>query len=553
MEIFVCRDYPLKLFGFRFEKECCVIFEAMTAHGRGRMDHGKNIVTPDRTENAEFVSYYDPMNTEYEGSIAFVGAAVSGAAAAILPQSVRISVSGVSPSNGAVFFLGASMNERYIKDIVEKINVPFYENERTKAREFALSMIPPIKIDVKNGSLSAFMPFCAYQAFASRFIARSGFYQSGGAYGFRDQLQDCLCIVYSSPQTVRTHIIRCAARQYQDGSVQHWWHPLFGAEGSKGLKSRCSDDYLFLPFVTADYVKKTSDRSVLFQEIRYLDSPPLEEAERYESAEKSGIKETVFKHCLRALSYGEKFGKHGLILMGSCDWNDGFSHVGREGRGESVFSTLFYIYTVDSFMYLLEEYEPRAAEYYKDLVKKIRASFEKHCFDQDHYIRAFYDDGSSMGKSGDEACGIDLLPQSFAAITGCGDKDAVSLSLKRIYERLYDKKYKIIRLFSPAFGPDTKYAGYINAYPKGLRENGGQYTHAAVWAAKAMLDAGETEIGLEFMSALNPASRCSDHFLAERYKAEPYFISADIYYAKGLEGRAGWSLYTGSAAWYYKV
>ncbi|MBQ7647283.1 MAG: hypothetical protein IJS94_08450 [Clostridia bacterium] len=548
LEMFACEKYPLKLIKFTFLKDCSVIYEIRTC--------GSTVMMCDEGGRS-YVKYYDYRNSEYPGSTSFAGAFLPNRKGRSVPSvqsgTVRIETEHGFQDGYTVFYLGASLNENGIPAMIRCIDNDFYEKERKLSSAFARSVVPPLSLKMKSENASRFLPFCAYQAAASRFYARTGYYQSSGAYGFRDQLQDCLCLVYSRPGDVRTHLIRCAAHQYAEGDVQHWWHPSSGNHASKGLRSKCSDDFLFLPFVTADYIRITGDESVLFVNVRYLTSPVLKENERYEQPEISDRKETLLKHCLRALSYGERFGKHGLLLMGSCDWNDGFSAVGTEGKGESAFSTLFYMYTIREFMFILKKYEPEAMKHYEKIDSALESSFEKNCFANDRYRRAFYDDGTPMGREGENGCEIDLLPQSFAVFAGCKNIERILKSLDTVYNKLFDSKYKLIRLFDPHFGDGTRYAGYINAYPGGIRENGGQYSHAAVWAAKAMLEAGKREEGLEFISALNPVTRCSDPFLSEKYRAEPYFISADIYYTDGVYGRGGWSLYTGSAAWYYKV
>lgn len=459
----------------------------------------------------------------------------------------------VASGRETVYFLGGAACETACTRIAAMLRAPgAFEAEREKALAFAAKLIPPMRLHSKSLPLDLmFNGFVPYQAFACRFLAKSAFYQSSGAYGFRDQLQDCLALVYADPQTVRVHLLRCCAHQYEQGDVMHWFHPFNGS----GVRTRCSDDYLFLPFVTADYVQKTGDWSVFEPKVAYLVSEPLREGEneRYEQPARSALRENLYLHCMRALAYAEQFGPHGLCRIGSCDWNDAFSAMGVKGRGESVFVSFFLILTLRAFEPVMAHFgDEEAISHYRTLAESLLRALDEHALCGDRYARAFCDDGSAVGVAGNEECEIDLLAQSFAAMT-MGRTPETERAMFTAYEKLFDRTHGILRLFTPAFDKTRQKVGYIRSYPPGIRENGGQYTHAAVWGAKAFFSIGRPDIGLQLINALNPAARCTDPEAAAAYRGEPYVLSADIYAARGNEGRAGWSWYTGAAAWYYRV
>lgn len=447
----------------------------------------------------------------------------------------------------AVFALGGC-DRKDLEPLLKELPDLSPDEEQSGAEAFARAMRPPIDFRThsraQNLLLGRFLP---YQIGASRFHARASFRQSGGAYGFRDQLQDCLALVYADPQEVRTHILRCCAHQYEEGDVQHWWHP-----DGKGIRTTCSDDLLWLPYVVADYVRKTGDSGLLTEQAEYLSSPPLTgENERYELPTRSFLSESVLLHCLRAFSRADRRGSHGLLLMGSCDWNDAFSAVGAEGRGESVFSTFLYVVSAKAFLPLLAERDEKAAEDLRRTADELLANAERCAFDGDRYLRAFCDDGEVLGKEGNPECAVDILSQAFALFAGA-DEARCRKALDTAEKRLYDPHERILMLFDPPFDGGDVPAGYIRGYPPGVRENGGQYTHAAVWGALAFLRVGKVETALDLLTGINPLNRTVTRVEAERYRAEPYALCADIYTGQHL-GRGGWSWYTGSAAWYYKV
>ncbi len=450
------------------------------------------------------------------------------------------------------FLLGAAPDAKSASAVLSSFAKSGAKAEEEKARRFALSMTLPISVvTLPRYTAEMLCRFAPYTAAACRFFARGAFYQSSGAYGFRDQLQDCMLLVYTMPRVVRTHIIRAAARQYTDGGVQHWWHPNKKDGKIYGVRSKCSDDFLWLPICVSEYVRITGDTDVLRVEIPYLKADtPLTENERYEAAEATAYKESLYMHCVRALEHGKNYGKHGLPLMGSCDWNDAFSDLGKEA--ESVFSAFLYVIALKRFAGLAKrrgdtEYAARCKEEARSMLCKC-----EDCFEKDRYIRAYDGEGRPLGVRGRAACEIDILCQAFAVFAGADSEKSLK-AMKTAYRQLYDEENKLLKLFTPPFGADTEYAGYINAYAKGVRENGGQYTHAALWFAAAAMLCGMKEEATAIINAINPLWRAENPLLFSRYKAEPYAIAADIYTARGQTGRAGWTHYTGAAAWYAKL
>lgn len=564
LTVFTCESLPLKLFRLRYEgvEKARSALVTKPVMGSGIMENVCIQVKRRITPNSACALYKNHISADFSDGVGFTGVLGGGrvdtdyAAVMFEKESGVDDVVAVSAvGNDCIYFIGACDGEDAAAALIDSVSRELYDAEYEKARGFARSMIPNIRFESRSRTAAIlFNTFLPYQVAACRFFARSSFYQSGGAYGFRDQLQDCLCLVYSNPQLVRAHIVRACAHQYTEGDVQHWWHPITINGANRGVRSKCSDDFLWLPYVTADYIKKTADYSVLDDEVEYITSPMLgHDAERYELPALSGVKESVYKHCLRALSNGERFGAHGLSLMGSCDWNDAFSQVGVQGRGESVFTSFLYILTIRAFIPIMKyKGDEEIAEHYQAVADKLLENLEKHAYVGEWYARAIHDDGTFIGVKGSKECEIDILPQCFAAMVKGGDKRVLT-ALDRAYEMLFDKKHKILNLFTPPFADGELNVGYIKGYVAGIRENGGQYTHAAVWGAIGFILAGKKEQGLEILNALNPAARCTDYEAAKKYKVEPYVISADIYSSPLHRGRGGWSWYTGAAAWYYKA
>lgn len=440
----------------------------------------------------------------------------------------------------------------YALDRTAAERMPEFFDTQTDTREH----IDLIKTDDKSASVMA-NTWLRYQALHARIWARTGFWQCSGAYGFRDQLQDAVGICPENPNILKTQILRCCGAQFKQGDVMHWWHCLPNQK-PKGLRTRISDDALWLPYAVCEYVKNTGDESLLWLKAPYCDgislSPGLSEI--YGEVYKTALRETVYEHCRRAVDFRMgKTGRHGLMLIGTGDWNDGFGNVGKGGEGESVWLTEFYIIVLKRFSKIAEK--SGDAEYAKtlsDYSEKLSEAVEFSGRESDRYLRGFFDDGSLLGSAKNSECRIDSIAQSFAQFADLGQKDGFSkTALLCAFSELCDISRGVIKLFTPAFSdnadPDP---GYVKSYPDGLRENGGQYTHAAVWFGMACLRAGLKEEGSAILSAINPVNRSLDGGYL-KYKTEPYYLCGDVYSNKNCRGRGGWSIYTGSAAWYYRA
>jgi len=414
-----------------------------------------------------------------------------------------------------------------------------------------------IRIETPDEALNQYINhFSMHQIYHSRIKGRTAFYQCGGAYGFRDQLQDVCAYLLIDPQAARRQIVRCCTAQFEEGDVMHWWHPLPGTNGLRGVRTRFSDDLVWLPYAVSHYISKTGDDPILRVPVRYLSAPELlqNEHEKYIAPSRSGLSEDVFGHCVRALERSWQLDDRGLPLIGCGDWNDGFSSVGLEGRGSSVWLAMFMVITLEGFADICRlRGDAMREELYRERAQSLRKAVDTHCWDGEWYVRAFFDWGGSMGSRHNSECEMDLLRQRFAVLADMPDSERIARGMQNAYDRLVDKKLSLVRLFDPPFVSSHQQPGYVKAYPGGIRENGGQYTHAAVWFAIALIKHGKTQEGCDILRMLNPARRSCEADLSKAYKLEPYYMAADICTNPGSPGRGGWSMYTGAAAWYYRA
>ncbi len=391
-----------------------------------------------------------------------------------------------------------------------------------------------------------------YQTIESRLEGRSGYYQSGGAYGFRDQLQDTLALKYIQPEVLKNQIIKHSKHQFIEGDVEHWWHE----ETKRGIRTKISDDLLWLVYLTLEYIDFTGDNSILDIKTPYREGEILKEGEndRYDKYKISNIEESIYEHCKKAIEKSLNFGENGLPKIGSGDWNDGFSNVGIKGKGESVWLGFFLYNILDRFKYICKE---KNEEFlfikYENIQNDLKKALNTNGWDGRWYKRAFMDDGKILGSMENDECRIDSIAQSWSIISEGGYNDKKFISMESLENHLVDKENGIIKLLDPPFEKGDLEPGYIKSYLPGVRENGGQYTHAAVWViiAEAMLGFGDKALDLYRM--INPIEHARTKEASNKYKVEPYVIAADIYGAGNLAGRGGWTWYTGSSSWYYKA
>ena len=438
----------------------------------------------------------------------------------------------------------------YAMDKQAAANMPKWFAEQTSTKERAISY------DNYPDYLRPFAKeWLRYQALHARIYARTGFYQCSGAYGFRDQLQDAVCIIAENPSVCKAQILRCCMAQFEEGDVLHWWHAL-PLKKKRGIRTLISDDNLWLPYAVCEYVEKTGDESLLSLGVRYCQGIEIKSGEReiYGEVYPTALRESVYVHCKRAIDFRRgKVGDHGLMLIGTGDWNDGFNSVGEKGRGESVWLSEFFILVLKRFSRLCQAVEPEYAESLIAEANALESAIEAAGKDPEWYKRAYFDDGTPLGSQDSQVCKIDSIAQSFAQFANLADEEFTKRALLAAYERLADVKRGVIKLFAPAIGRHfNPKAGYIQHYPEGLRENGGQYTHGAVWLGMALNRAGLHEEAKQVLDALNPILR-SENEGYRHYGVEPYYMSGDVYSNPGCYSRGGWSIYTGSAGWMYRA
>ncbi len=459
-----------------------------------------------------------------------------------------------------VFVLGQAANVAEARELAAHFRTPrSFETALKTTRDWWSNVLNTVQVQTPSVSVDFMMNgWLLYQALSCRIWGRSAFYQSGGAYGFRDQLQDSMALVYAAPDIAREQILRAAARQFPEGDVQHWWHPGSGA----GVRTRISDDMLWLPFVTAHYVRVTGDTGILDTQVPFIQGKLIAEngMEAFYSPTITSDTATLLEHCRRSIEKGSTSGIHGLPLIGSGDWNDGLNLVGKDGKGESVWLAWFLVCVLNDFANTVLQHGASAnptalieATKYREQAEGIAKAVDDTAWDGAWYRRGYFDNGDSLGSVQNEEAQIDSIAQSWSAISAAGDPVRAIGSMQAVMHRLVLEQEKMVLLFAPPFASSAVEPGYIKGYPPGVRENGGQYTHGSLWVPMALARLGDGNNCNAVLEMMNPISHTRTPADIKCYKAEPYVVAADVYALPGRVGRAGWSWYTGAAAWMYRI
>lgn len=452
-----------------------------------------------------------------------------------------------------VFLLGQADSESMAKSLFIKQKGINPADSLNQVKQMWQGFASPIQVDTPDCKWSHLLNhWLIYQVISCRLWSRCSFYQLGGAFGFRDQLQDVLALLHVKPSLARSQILLCASRQFLEGDVQHWWHP---PEGT-GIRTGISDDFLWLPFVVAAYVEVTKDFEILDEMVGFLESevltPPWKD--QYQLPRQSNLKATLREHCYRAIDHGLTQGRHGLPLMGAGDWNDSMNQIGEKGQGESVWLGWFTMAVLRRFIPIAQKAQDLArAAKWEHWFQHYHNAIETHAWDGNWYLRAFTDEGDKVGSHSNEECKMDSLAQSWAVLSGVGPTARSRKAMEAVLAQLVDAKHKMVLLFYPPFNKSNQYPGYIKGYLPGVRENGGQYTHAACWVTWAASQLGFSDEANQIFDFINPLTHTSNALDCQRYLLEPYVMPADVYFSKGHEGRGGWSWYTGAAGWYYQT
>lgn len=469
-------------------------------------------------------------------------------------SAIQIKVELAPQESKEVFFLlGQGEDLDYAKQLVH--NYRSAENAELalqEVKQFWNERLGVLQVSTPDASMNLMLNrWLIYQTYACRILARTGFYQAGGAFGFRDQLQDVLALAYCEPKLMKRQILSSAEHQFLEGDVQHWWHPPY-----RGVRTRITDDLLFLPFVTADYIEKTGDWAILDELAGFLEDEPLQpdEHDRYSIPQVAESKTCLYDHCIRSIEKAMQFGSHGLPLMGGGDWNDGMDKVGIRGKGESVWLGWFLYTVLNRFIPICKAREDmERAGRYECTARELLLSIEENGWDGGWYRRAYFDDGTPLGSEENEECRIDSISQSWSVISGGGRTERVKAAMRAVQHYLVDEEAGLIKLLSPPFDQSSLEPGYIKGYVPGVRENGGQYTHAAVWTVMAYARLGEGNQAWKLYHLINPINHTRTNLNIATYKGEPYIMAADVYAIPPHTGRGGWTWYTGSSSWMYRV
>ena len=456
-------------------------------------------------------------------------------------------------STDFVFLLGDAASDAQARELVRRYRGADPQAVLAEVQRFWDQTLNVVQVRTPERSLDLLLNrWLMYQTLVCRLWARAGFYQASGAFGFRDQLQDVMTLCLNQPSLTRAHLLLAAGRQFEPGDVQHWWLPSSGL----GVRTRIADNRVWLPFVTAYYLRVTADRGVLDETAGFLGGAPLrpDQHEEVTIPPAAGTSASLFEHCARALDISLDTGVHGLPLFGTGDWNDGMNRVGMHGKGESVWMAWFLYTTLLSFAPLAEERGDTArAQRWREHAGRLQQAVEQQAWDGNWYRRGYYDDGTPLGSRDSVECRIDSIAQSWGVISGAADPQRVRRAMNEVNARLVSRDLALIRLFTPAFDRAPQDPGYVKGYPPGLRENGGQYTHGAIWTVLAFAGLGDGDRAGELFSLINPILHGASEERLRTYKVEPYVVCADVYTAPGHEGRGGWTWYTGSAGWMYRA
>ena len=460
------------------------------------------------------------------------------------------------PPNGStevVFFLGETATAAEAQALIARYRAADLDAVLAKVDRLWDETLGVIQVKTPDPAMDIMLNrWLLYQTLSCRVWARAAFYQASGAYGFRDQLQDVMALCLAKPLVARAQLLRAAARQFPEGDVQHWWLP----ESGRGIRTRISDDRVWLAYVTAHYVTVTGDAAVLDEAVPFLDGPVLAdgEDEAFFPPTISAASATLFEHCALALDQSLAVGAHGLPLIGTGDWNDGMNRIGQHGRGESIWLGWFLHTALTAFAPLAEarHAEPRAASWRQHLTE-LAGALDRDGWDGGWYRRAYFDDGTPLGSSLNDECRIDSIAQSWSVISGAGDPARAALAMAAVEAQLVEHEAELVLLFAPPFDKTMLDPGYIKGYPPGIRENGGQYTHGAIWSIIAFAMLGDGDKAGALFSLINPIHHAASAEAVRRYKTEPYVIAADVYSVAPHTGRGGWTWYTGSAGWMYRA